>query len=66
MFARPEFTGATPDAKFHQYVQLEQVGINTEVRVDLDGAGAGNIFGAIATLKGINASTVSCSNFVVS
>jgi large repetitive protein len=66
MFARSEFTGATLDAKFHQYVQIEQVGSSTEVRVDLDGAGAGNVFGAIAMLKGINASTIGCSNFVVS
>ncbi len=65
VFARAEFTGATPDAKFHKYIQTVQLGANTEVRVDLDGAGAGTVFGAIATLKNINASTISCSNFVV-
>ena len=65
VFARAEFTGATPDAKFHKYIQTVQLGANTEVRVDFDGAGAGTVFGAIATLKNINASTISCSNFVV-
>ncbi|MCY7284460.1 MAG: Ig-like domain-containing protein, partial [Cyanobacteria bacterium CAN_BIN43] len=65
VFARAEFTGATPDAKFHKYIQTVQLGANTEVRVDFDGAGAGTVFGAIATLKNINVSTVSCSNFVV-
>jgi large repetitive protein len=65
VFARAEFTGTTPDAKFHKYIQTVQVGASTEVRVDLDGAGSGTVFGAIATLKNINASTVSCSNFVV-
>ncbi|MBW4515173.1 MAG: DUF4347 domain-containing protein [Timaviella obliquedivisa GSE-PSE-MK23-08B] len=65
VFARAEFTGATPDAKYHKYIQTVQVGANTEVRVDLDGAGAGTVFGAIATLKNINASVITCSNFVV-
>jgi Ca2+-binding RTX toxin-like protein len=65
VFARAEFTGTTPDAKFHQYIQTVQVGANTQVRVDLDGAGSGTVFGAIATLQNINASAVSCSNFVV-
>jgi hypothetical protein len=65
VFARAEFTGTTPDAKFHKYIQTVQVGASTEVRVDLDGAGSRTVFGAIATLKNINASTVSCSNFVV-
>lgn len=65
VFARPEFTGATIEAKFHKYVQTVQVGTSTEVRVDFDGVGAGTVFGAIATLKNINTSTVSCSNFVV-
>ena len=65
VFARPEFTGTSLNAKFHQYIQTVQVGASTEVRVDLDGAGVGTVFGAIATLKNINTSTVSCSNFVV-
>jgi RTX calcium-binding nonapeptide repeat (4 copies) len=49
-----------------QVVKLEQVGANTEVKIDKDGLGAGTTFNTIAKLSNVSALTLSASNFIVS
>lgn len=66
IFAQTAFAGtANPDG-FKQMVRVEQVGTNTEVRIDADGVGAGTTFKTLASLTGVSASSVTTSNFVVS
>ncbi|HEY9661117.1 MAG TPA: hypothetical protein V6C65_21910, partial [Allocoleopsis sp.] len=65
IFARPEFGGTTPFARFHQFVHLRQSGADTEVRIDLDGNGAGDRFETLITLQGRSADSINAVNFVV-
>lgn len=66
VFAAPEFGGADPLIRFQQFVQLVQVGANTEVRVDADGSGAGTTFTALAVVQNAVATNLSSANFVIS
>ncbi len=50
IFSSSRFSGSSRPAQFVQYVQLVQVGANTEIRLDADGKGAGTDFKTLATL----------------
>ncbi|MDX2216285.1 MAG: DUF4347 domain-containing protein [Oculatellaceae cyanobacterium bins.114] len=65
IFAQSAFSGATSFVQFSQFVQLVQVGANTEVRVDADGSGSGTDFTMLATLQNVAANTMTPRNFVI-
>lgn len=65
IFAAPEFGGADAISRFQQFVQLVQVGADTEVRLDADGNGVGATFSTLAVLKNIAVDTLSVTNFVI-
>lgn len=51
---------------FTKYVQLEEDGQNnTLVRIDEDGAGAGEQFTVLVTLRGVAATTIDAASFVI-
>ncbi|MBW4466169.1 MAG: DUF4347 domain-containing protein [Pegethrix bostrychoides GSE-TBD4-15B] len=61
IFAAPEFASQSGFARFSQFVQLEQVGANTEVKLNLDGSG----FKTLATLQNVSAGNVKPTHFVM-
>jgi Ca2+-binding RTX toxin-like protein len=65
IFNAPQFAGDNRFARFHQFVQLEQVGAATQVRVDADGSGSGTAFTTLATLQNVAVSDVSSTNFII-
>ena len=65
IFAKPAFAGTANTEGFNQMVRVEQVGTNTEVRIDADGIGAGTTFKTLASLTGVSASSITTGNFVV-
>jgi Ca2+-binding RTX toxin-like protein len=65
IFSEPKFTGESGFVKYLKYVQLKQVGANTEIRIDADGDGRGTNFVAIANLQNTNRTVVTSRNFVI-
>lgn len=65
IFAQPAYGGASPFARFNQFVQLVQVGSDTQVQVDADGKGLGLAFTTLATLNNVAINDVGASNFVI-
>jgi Ca2+-binding RTX toxin-like protein len=65
ILARPEFSAPSSFDKYQQYVQLVQVGANTEVRIDADGSGQGTNFVALARFENLAASLLGSTNFVI-
>jgi Ca2+-binding RTX toxin-like protein len=65
LFAQSQFAGATPFARYSQFVKLVQMGANTEVQIDADGNGAGTSFVAIALLQNTAMTNVTSRNFVI-
>ncbi|WP_416673345.1 Calx-beta domain-containing protein [Egbenema bharatensis] len=65
IFANPIYTAENRFAQFRKFVQLEQVGSNTEVRIDADGNGEGTAFTSIAVLRNRSADTLQVRNFVM-
>ena len=65
IFAASKFGGDNRFAQYHQFMQLVQVGSDTEVRVDTDGKGAGTAFTTLVTLQNVLVSGVQSTNFVV-
>lgn len=49
--------------RFEQFIKMEQMGANTQVKIDLDGKGSGTTFVSVVTLTGVQATNVSVSNF---
>jgi len=66
IFAQPQFADAKSETRFLKYVQLTQVGASTEVKVDMDGIGAGKTFTTLATLSNTGIGAVGSRNFVIS
>jgi Ca2+-binding RTX toxin-like protein len=64
IFAAAQFSGTTPAEQFQQFIQVEQVGANTVIRVDADGSSLGSVFSSLVTLN--NASGIGSQNFVIS
>jgi hypothetical protein len=62
---QPQFAASSAFAKYQQYVQVIQVGTNTEIKIDADGNGSGTTFTTIARLQNITASTVRSRNIVI-
>jgi len=65
IFKAPQFGGDNRFAQYHQFMQLVQVGANTEVKVDTDGKGAGTAFTTLVTLQNVTVGSVQSTNFVV-
>jgi large repetitive protein len=65
IFKQPRFAGDNRFARYDQYIDLVQVGANTEVQIDIDGNGSSVAMTTLASLQGIQASTVSSQNFVI-
>ena len=65
IFKAPQFGGDNRFAQYHQFIQLVQVGANTEVKVDTDGKGAGTAFTTLMTLQNVTVGSVKSTNFVV-
>jgi Ca2+-binding RTX toxin-like protein len=65
IMSRTEYGGDNAFARFRQFVQLQQVGANTEVRVDADGSGVGQTFTTLAMLQNTALNAVSARNFVI-
>lgn len=65
ILSRPEFAADTPIAKFEAFVDLSQRGNSTLVQIDLDGNGLGEELEAIAKLKGVNATNLNPTDFVI-
>lgn len=65
ILARSEFSGTSSFDKYQRYVQLVQVGANTEVRIDADGSGQGTSFVALASFQSLAATSLSSTNFVI-
>jgi Ca2+-binding RTX toxin-like protein len=65
IFAKAEFSGTTPFARFHQFIDLVQQGADTEIRIDVDGNGSSNALVTLATLQNISVSAVKSNNFVI-
>lgn len=65
IFTTPAFGGANPFAQFVQFIQLVQVGANTQVRIDADGNGSSNTFSTLATLENVTVSGISSHNFAI-
>jgi Ca2+-binding RTX toxin-like protein len=66
LFAQPQFAGITPYARYAQYINLVQVGGNTEVRVDEDGSGDQTKFVTLVTILNISSNAITPRNFVIS
>lgn len=65
IFNKPELVNVSKSDRFTQFVQVVQIGANTEVRVDSDLNGSGTEFTTIAVLQGVSADTVKPQNFIV-
>jgi hypothetical protein len=66
IFNQPQYSGATPYARYLQYVKLVQVGSNTEVRLDQDGNGGDSTFTTLATLQNVAVGAIAPRHFVIS
>jgi hypothetical protein len=58
-----KITGVSSFDRFEQFIQVEQIGADTQVKIDLDGQGTGTTFVSLVTLTGVQATSVSVSNF---
>ncbi|PSB07868.1 hypothetical protein C7B76_27365, partial [filamentous cyanobacterium CCP2] len=65
IFSNPLYVAENRFAQFRQFIQLRQVGSNTEVRIDADGSREGNTFTPIAVLSNRSASTIQARHFVI-
>jgi Ca2+-binding RTX toxin-like protein len=65
LMARAEFSGTSSFDQYQKYVQLVQVGANSEVRVDADGSGQGKDFVTLASLQNLSTSSLSSTSFVI-
>ena len=61
MFAKAGFA----DASLSQVIRLEQVGANTEIKLNVDGLVAGTSFATIARLQNVTATSITASSFVI-
>lgn len=65
IFSQQQFGADNRFAQFHHYIQVVQVGSTAEVRVDVDGSGAGQDFVTLTRLLNTSAATITSKNFVV-
>ncbi|WP_143467494.1 Ig-like domain-containing protein [Leptolyngbya ohadii] len=65
IMSRSEFSGTSSFDKFQKYVQLTQVGSNTEVQIDADGSGAGIAFVTLASIQNVSTAQIRSTNFVI-
>ncbi|MEM9447471.1 MAG: Ig-like domain-containing protein [Cyanobacteria bacterium P01_E01_bin.6] len=65
IFNKTEFSGDNRFARFREFIDLVQVGANTEVQIDADGSGSGTEMIKLVTLNGVDATTVRSENFVI-
>lgn len=65
IFATPAFAGTDTLTRFQQFVQLVQVGADTEIRVDADGSGLGTTFTTLAVVQNVAVTSLSSTNVVI-
>ncbi|MBE9180560.1 type I secretion C-terminal target domain-containing protein [Oculatella sp. LEGE 06141] len=65
IFKAPQFSADNRFAQFKQYIQLEQVGSSTQVKIDSDGNGSGTTFTTLMTLQNVSVDNVSSTNFIL-
>lgn len=65
IFRATAFRQGTPFARFSQYVRLEAAGTATRIKIDSNGAGAGQEFVTLATVQNIRPGQLGSSNFVI-
>ena len=64
IFSASEYAADNSFAQFVNYVQLEQIGRATHVKVDADGSGIGTDLTTLAKLKGVQIDVLSSRNFI--
>ncbi|MBD2463503.1 Ig-like domain-containing protein [Oscillatoria sp. FACHB-1407] len=65
LLSQPQFAAVNAFVKFTQFVQLQQVGANTQIQIDTDGIGAGTATTTLAVLKNVSASNISSVQFLI-
>lgn len=65
ILTQAEYSGTSSFDKYQKYVQLVQVGANSQVRIDADGSGQGQTFATIASLQNLPTSALNSTNFVI-
>ncbi len=60
----PQFAAVSSFAKVNQFVRLNQIGSDTQVSIDADGNGSGNILQPIVVLQGVNANAIVSTNVI--
>jgi Ca2+-binding RTX toxin-like protein len=65
ILSRPEFAAANIEKRHHQFIQMVQVGANTEVRIDSDGTNPGKNYTTIVVLDNVKIGTFDCNNLVL-
>ncbi|HEY9648230.1 MAG TPA: type I secretion C-terminal target domain-containing protein, partial [Chroococcidiopsis sp.] len=65
IFKQAAFQDATSSDRLNQFVQVVQVGSDTQVKIDTDGIGAGTAFTTLAVLKNVVADNLTGKNFVI-
>lgn len=65
LMANRAFGNGTPFEKFNQFVLLTAAGSSTRVQIDRDGLGTGNAFTTVATLRNLQPSELSSTDFVI-
>lgn len=66
LLVQSPFSGSSSLRKYQQYVQVIQVGANTELRIDADGNRQGQTFVTLATIQNLASSALNSSQFVIS
>ena len=59
-----QFSEGEPSQKFEDFIKLEQVGADTKIQIDKDGAVATEEYVAVALLKNTLVTEVSSRNFI--
>jgi uncharacterized repeat protein (TIGR01451 family) len=65
ILSQAQFSGSARPAQFVEYIELVQVGSNTEIRLDADGKGEGTSFTTLVTLSNTPSNAVTTRNFVI-
>ncbi|HEY9630482.1 MAG TPA: type I secretion C-terminal target domain-containing protein [Coleofasciculaceae cyanobacterium] len=67
IFAQTAFQNiaVTANERLNQFVQVVQVGADTQIKIDADGIGSGNTFATLAILKNIGADIITAANFAI-
>jgi VCBS repeat-containing protein len=65
LLTQPQFAAVSAFAKFTQFVQLQQVGADTQLQIDTDGTGVGTATTTLAVLTNVTVSSVTSTQFLI-